>query len=177
MVYRWVRHEAERYGPDQVQPWYWEVWNEPDTEKWQGTPEECYKLYDFTANAVKRALPEAHVGGPASSGPGDPKAAAFLRTFLEHCVRGTNSENGQKGAPLDFISFHEKGAAAGFEIVASVHELRQKPVIVDESDIDPGATAKILDAARARRINLAGIVTWASGKPQVSVFRMLARMS
>jgi len=31
-------------------------------------------------------LPEARVGGPDSTGPANPKAAEFLRLFLEHCA-------------------------------------------------------------------------------------------
>ena len=67
--------------------WYWEVWNEPDISYWHGTPEEYDKLYDYAAAAVKRALPSAKVGGPATTGPSSAKAAAFLRQFLEHCAR------------------------------------------------------------------------------------------
>ena len=57
LVYQWVRHEVEKYGRSEVESWYWEVWNEPDIAYWHGTPEEYDKLYDYTAEAVKRALP------------------------------------------------------------------------------------------------------------------------
>ena len=30
LVYQWVKHSVEKYGKEQVQSWYWEVWNEPD---------------------------------------------------------------------------------------------------------------------------------------------------
>jgi xylan 1,4-beta-xylosidase len=153
LVYRWVRHCVERYSNAEVQSWYWEVWNEPDIGYWQGTPEEYHKLYDYAADAVKRALPEAQVGGPHSTGPANPKAAEFLRKFLEHCARGTNYATGKPGAPLDFVAFHAKGnpqvieghvrmgiaqhlksIAKGFEIVSSFPEHRDKPVILGESD-------------------------------------------
>ena len=42
--------------------------------------------------------------------PGNPKAAAFFRQFLEHCLSGKNDATGKAGAPLDFISFHAKGS-------------------------------------------------------------------
>jgi xylan 1,4-beta-xylosidase len=153
LVYRWVRHSMDRYGKPEVQSWYWEVWNEPDISYWQGTPEEYYRLYDYATDAIKRALPEARVGGPHSTGPQSPKAAEFLRRFLEHCARGTNYATGRKGAPLDYIAFHPKGSprlvdgrlrmgiarqlqsvAKGFEIVASFPEFRKTPVILGESD-------------------------------------------
>ena len=65
LIYQWVRHSIERYGKDEVVTWAWEVWNEPDISYWQSTPEEYYKLYDYTVDAVRRALPEARVGDAA----------------------------------------------------------------------------------------------------------------
>lgn len=153
LVYEWVRHAVRRYGADEVAAWYWEVWNEPDISYWRGTPEEYLKLYDFTADAVKRASPAARIGGPHSTSPSNPRAAAFLRDFLEHCIHGRNFATGAIGSPLDYVSFHAKGApkirgesvqmgmarqardvSRGFEIVASFRELRGKPVIIGESD-------------------------------------------
>ena len=55
----------------EVESWLWEVWNEPNIGYWKGTPEEYHKLYDYSADAVKRALPTARVGGPDSTGPGE----------------------------------------------------------------------------------------------------------
>ena len=153
LVYQWVRHSVERYGRQQVESWWWELWNEPDIGYWQGLPEEYNKLYDYTADAVKRALPSARVGGPSTTNPGSPKAAAFLRQFLEHCLKGRNAVTGKSGAPLDFISFHAKGAPqvvdgriqmgtavelrhvdAGYQIVASYPSLKNLPIIVSEWD-------------------------------------------
>jgi xylan 1,4-beta-xylosidase len=110
LIFKWVRHEIERYGEAEVGSWYWEVWNEPDGAYWLASPEEYCKLYDFTADAVKRAFPVARIGGPHSTGPAGEKAAAFLRAFLEHCVHGTNYATGKTGAPLDYIGFHAKGS-------------------------------------------------------------------
>lgn len=153
LIYQWVRHSVERYGAREVESWYWEVWNEPNISYWRGSAEEYHKLYDYTADAVKRALPVARIGGPHSTGPGSPKAAEFLRALLEHCLRGKNYATGKTGAPLDYIGFHAKGSpkvvddrvqmaiqkqamdvARGFEVVASFPELRNKPVIIGESD-------------------------------------------
>ncbi len=153
LIYRWVRHSVERYGRKEVERWNWEVWNEPNIGYWHGTLEEYCKLYDYTADAVKRALPSARVGGPATTGPASPRAAAFLQGFLKHCVSGTNSVTGKTGAPIDFISFHAKGRTRiadghvqmdigqnlrdidrGFAIVASFPKLRKLPVIISESD-------------------------------------------
>ncbi len=155
LVHQWVRHCVARYGEAAVAQWYWEVWNEPNIGYWHGTPEEYYKLYDYAADAVKRALPSARVGGPHSTSPRSGGAARFLRNFLEHCLHGTNFVTGQTGSPLDYVGFHAKGdpkyvdghvrmglspqlqdVNRGFEIVASFPELKGKPVIIGESDPD-----------------------------------------
>jgi xylan 1,4-beta-xylosidase len=153
VVFQFVRHLRERYGDAEVKTWLWEVWNEPDIEYWKGTPQEYFKLYDFSVDAVLRALPEARVGGPDSTGPANPKAAEFLRSFLDHCARQPNYVTGKVGSRLDFISFHPKGAPKwqsdhvqmgiarqlaaieqGFRIVASFPEWRHTPIILGESD-------------------------------------------
>jgi xylan 1,4-beta-xylosidase len=153
LIFAWVRHSVDRYGERAVRGWDWEVWNEPDIGYWHGTAAEYDQLYDYTAAAVKRAFPSARIGGPASTGPANSKAAAFLRQFLEHCVRGSNAATGQTGAPLDFISFHAKGrpqltdgrllmglaqelkdVAAGFEIVGAFPPFRNLPIVLSEAD-------------------------------------------
>jgi xylan 1,4-beta-xylosidase len=162
LVYQWVRHCIERYGRDEVASWFWEVWNEPDIAYWQSTPEEYHKLYDYTADAVKRALPQIRIGGPTSTGPGSDRAAKFLRDFLEHTVRGKNYATGKTGSPLDFVSFHAKGRPKvvgdhvqmgsefqlrdidrGFEIVASFPELKKLPIIIGESDPEGCAACSV----------------------------------
>jgi xylan 1,4-beta-xylosidase len=152
LVYRWVRHSVERYGAGEVETWWWEVWNEPNIGYWQGTQDEYFKLYDYAADAVKRALPHARIGGPTTTGPRWEQAADWLRAFLEHCRSGTNHVTGETGSPLDFISFHAKGApeevdghvrmdmgaqladvASGFEIVVD-SGFPHLPVIIGEAD-------------------------------------------
>lgn len=153
LVYQWVIHSIERYGKEEVETWYWELWNEPNINYWMGTTEEYLKLYDYTADAVKRALPTSIMGGPHSTGPAHPDAAAFLRTFLDHCLEGKNFVTGEKGSPLDFIAFHAKGSpkfidgsirmdlgkqlrdiSSGFEIVASYPAYKHLPIVIGESD-------------------------------------------
>jgi len=153
LIYQWVRHCVEKYGPEQVSSWYWEVWNEPDIFYWHGTPEEYDKLYDYAAAAVKRALPSARIGGPATTGPSSPRAAAFLRQFLEHCDHGVNFASGTAGAPLDFITYHAKGRPSvveghvrmgiskhaqdvdeGYKIVHSFPKFGNLPIVLSESD-------------------------------------------
>jgi xylan 1,4-beta-xylosidase len=152
LVYEWVKHSVGRYGKEEVKSWYWEVWNEPNIGYWQGSQNEYFKLYDFAADAVRRALPDARIGGPSTTGPRWDKAAAYLENFLKHCAQGTNYATGKKGSPLDFISFHGKGspkfidghvqmnmapqlqdATRGFEIVKA-SPFPQLPILITEFD-------------------------------------------
>nr|WP_240347984.1 beta-xylosidase [Longitalea arenae] len=153
LVYEWVKHCVNRYGKKEVESWYWELWNEPNGGYWKGDVKDYCKLYDYTADAVKRALPTARIGGPHVTGPSGKGAAEFLKKFLTHCISDTNAVSGTIGAPLDFIAFHAKGApkivnnhvrmgisnqlrdiSNGFEIVASFKEWRHLPIVIGESD-------------------------------------------
>ena len=145
-------HLVERYGKETVLQWYFEVWNEPDIDYWHTTPEEYWKLYDYAVAGVRTALPGAKVGGPASTGPGRPKAYTFLNNFLEHVNSGKSAANG-KPIPMDFISFHAKGmptikdgkvtmginreladADKGFELIAKYPRFKNLPIIISEAD-------------------------------------------
>jgi len=149
LVFQWVNHCVIRYGRAEVATWYWEVWNEANGSYWKAKPAEFHKLHDYAIAGVRRALPEARVGGPDAAGAG----GQWTRDFLEHCLHGTNYATGQIGTPLDFVAFHAKGAptftnghvrmgmaeqlramAAGFRIVRSYPELKNIPIIIGESD-------------------------------------------
>ncbi len=145
-------HLVERYGKDEVLRWYFEVWNEPDIDYWHSSPEDYWKLYDYSVAGVRKALPRAKVGGPASTSPGREKANIFLKNFLEHVNSGRSAATGGM-IPLDFISFHAKGSPVihdgvvtmglnreltdvekGFSLVAGFPRFRNLPIILSEAD-------------------------------------------
>jgi xylan 1,4-beta-xylosidase len=147
-------HMAERYGAKTVSTWYWEVWNEPNGEYyWKGTQEEYNKLYDYAVAGVRKAIPNALVGGPATTGPGPRgNASAYLEDFLAHCAKNKSDATGGP-IPLDFISFHVKGspnvisnhvqmgldrelnnASAGFDIINKFPQFVKLPIILSEAD-------------------------------------------
>jgi xylan 1,4-beta-xylosidase len=155
LVRQWVRHSVERYGREEVESWWWQVWNEPDIGYWRGTSQEYLKLYDYAADGLKQALPTARIGGPHVTGPNGARTQQILRDFIEHCLRGTNYATGKVGSPLDYVGFHAKGAPRvmkgeghvrmgvsnqlraidnGFRIAASFPEIATLPVIIGESD-------------------------------------------
>jgi xylan 1,4-beta-xylosidase len=149
LVYQWAKHCLDRYGRDEVKAWYWQTWNEANIAYWQGTREEFFKLHDYAVAGVRRALPTARVGGPDSAGSG----GDWTRAFIEHCLRGQNHATHRVGTPLDFVSFHAKGAPKqvdghvrmgiaeqlrtideALRIVASYPELKDTPIIIGECD-------------------------------------------
>ena len=163
LIRKFTQHLVDRYGRQQVSTWYFEVWNEPDIIYWHGTPEEYFKLYDYAVAGVRTVLPNAKVGGPASTGPSGAKSSAFLESFLEHCSHDKSAADG-KPIPLDFISFHPKGrtvlvdghvrmgisneleaAQTGFQIVAKHPQYRNLPIILSEADPEGCAACSIKD--------------------------------
>jgi len=149
LVHQWAKHCVEKYGRDEVERWHWETWNEPNIGYWKGTPQEFQKLHDYAIDAVRRALPTARAGGPDCAGNG----GRWMRDFLDHCLHGTNHATGKVGTPLDFVSFHAKGAPVytnghvrmgiaaqlreidqGFALIASYPELKNTPIVIGESD-------------------------------------------
>jgi len=97
-----TEHFTERYGADEVKTWYFEVWNEPNLSPgfWTGTQEEYFKLYKYTAQAVKSINKEYRVGGPGTAG------AAWEPEMIEYCHKNN--------VPIDFISTHAYGVRQGF---------------------------------------------------------------
>ncbi len=151
-------HMLQRYGRAEVSQWYWEVWNEPNISYWHGTREDYFKLYDFAVAGIRSALPEARVGGPATTSPRSKGAADYLDAFLHHVANDKSFANHQP-IPLDFISFHAKGsptlikatsavpehvrmslakeltdADKGFALIASYPQFRKLPIILSEAD-------------------------------------------
>jgi xylan 1,4-beta-xylosidase len=162
-------HCLKRYGAGRVGEWMWELWNEPDIFYWRGTPAQFHHLYDVTAAAVRAVLPEARVGGPATTGGLAGDGPAWLRGFLAHCAA--------VHAPLDFVSFHTKGAhfrplrvygplggdppirdspssltmlreiRAGLRAVTSIPAFAGLPCVVDECDASVPAHMGVYDNA------------------------------
>ena len=57
-IQKFVRFLLNRYGKEEVETWFFEVWNEPDlkTPFFDGTQEDYFRLYEITAKAVKAVM-------------------------------------------------------------------------------------------------------------------------
>jgi xylan 1,4-beta-xylosidase len=97
MMAAFARHLVERYGIEEVSQWYFEVWNEPNIDFWNGVPKQAtyFELYDHTARAIKGVNSRLRVGGPSTA------QAAWADKFIAHCV--------EMNVPVDFVSTHVYG--------------------------------------------------------------------
>ncbi|HKM92384.1 MAG TPA: hypothetical protein VJY41_01895 [Prolixibacteraceae bacterium] len=102
LVQNLVQHFTDRYGEDEVEKWYFEVWNEPNLSPgfWTGTMDDYFKLYEYSARAVKKVNADYPVGGPGTAG------AAWETEMIDFCVKNK--------VPLDFISTHSYGVNQGY---------------------------------------------------------------
>jgi xylan 1,4-beta-xylosidase len=93
LISRLVSHWVDRYGIDEVREWFFEVWNEPNLKSfWTGTQRDYFKLYRYTAEAIKKVDASLRVGGPATA------KSEWIEEFVDFCER--------RNLPADFISTH-----------------------------------------------------------------------
>jgi xylan 1,4-beta-xylosidase len=102
LIFKLVKHYQERGAGIQ----YWEVANEPDIGEDGGCPyrfkpDSYVRYYQHTIQAIRRADPQARVGGPALASSRSP----ILPALLDFCA--TNS------LPLDFVSWHIYSSSPG----------------------------------------------------------------
>ena len=94
LIAAFAQHLVARYGVDEVSQWYFEVWNEPNIDFWNGIPRQqsYFELYAHTARSLKSVSPRLRVGGPATA------AAQWIPQFLAYAAK--------EHVPVDFVSTH-----------------------------------------------------------------------
>jgi len=93
LIKKLVRHWVDRYGLEEMKRWEFEVWNEPNLHNfWTGTQREYFKLYRYTAEAIKSVDSSLSVGGPATA------KNEWIEEFRDFCERNK--------VPVNFISTH-----------------------------------------------------------------------
>lgn len=135
LVYETVQHLAERYGAQEIQSWYFEVWNEPDLFEhfWVEDPRqpgqtllsEYLKLYDFTVDGALAANDRIKIGGPAIAG---------WPYVLEGLIHHVGAKQGSRPGRLDFISFHRYGEVEG-DIIEPSQQLLKKALAADDKKV------------------------------------------
>jgi xylan 1,4-beta-xylosidase len=94
LIKHFVQHLVDRYGIEEVAQWYFEVWNEPNIDFWNGIPRQrsYFDLYAHTAADLKGVSARLRVGGPATA------AASWVSDFLKYTA--------ENHVPVDFVSTH-----------------------------------------------------------------------
>ena len=117
LVTAFLNHLMTRYGKPEVESWYFEVWNEPNIDFWDGEPKEqtYYAFYDVTARAVKAVDARLRVGGPATA------QAAWVDRFIAHCT--------QNHVPFDFISTHVYGNEKSEDVFGKHIDISQRDMV------------------------------------------------
>ena len=93
LIEHFVSHCVERYGEREVAEWLFEVWNEPNLRIfWSGTQRDYFRLYRYTADAIKKVSNSFKVGGPATA------KSEWIEDFVDFCERND--------VPADFVSTH-----------------------------------------------------------------------
>lgn len=93
LIERFVSHAVERYGVREMREWFFEVWNEPNLKQfWSGSRLDYFRLYRYTADALKKISPSSKVGGPATA------KSEWIEEFVDFC--------GRNDVPADFVSTH-----------------------------------------------------------------------
>ena len=94
LIRHFGQHLVDRYGIDEVAQWYFEVWNEPNIDFWNGIPRDksYFELYAHTARTLKQVNARMRVGGPATA------AAHWIPEFLKYMA--------DNRVPVDFVSTH-----------------------------------------------------------------------
>ena len=139
-----IRFLLDRYGAEEVESWYFEVWNEPDLGCFfAGTQKDYFKLYEATARAVKSVDERLRVGGPSTS------ACKWIPAFLTFCE--TNK------VPCDFVSTHHyPGDAFGnFINLANVKHMFSSAMsaVKNHTDLSDAMTDMFFLPEDARRWN------------------------
>jgi xylan 1,4-beta-xylosidase len=124
------KHLVDRYGKAEVEKWYFEVWNEPNIDFWDGRPAQdtYFDLYDETARSLKRVDDKVRVGGPATA------QAAWVDAFIAHCI--------SKHVPFDFVSTHVYGNDTSKDVLGTDEKIARR-------DLVARAEKKVFDQVKA----------------------------
>ena len=130
LIRAFVTHLIDRYGKNEVEHWYFEVWNEPNIDFWDGVPKQqtYFALYDETAKAIKGVDSKLRVGGPATA------QAAWVDAFLAHCT--------QNHVPFDFVSTHVYGNDTSQDVFGRSEQIARRDMVAR-------AAKKVFDQVKA----------------------------
>ncbi len=98
------RQLVRQYGFETANRWRFRMGTEcQGKERFSGTQEQYFELYDYAAAAVKRVLPGAQFGPFNLAGSPDSGNVSYY-ALAAHCLNEPNRATGKVGTPLDFAA-------------------------------------------------------------------------
>lgn len=146
-----VLHLIDRYGAAEVSTWFFEVWNEPNLKYFfAGTQEDYFRLYQATANVIKKVEPGLRVGGPATS------ADSWIKEIIAFCR--------ETGTPLDFITTHHYPSDDPFALKEGTNEEKEDPMdeierLMASPEVDMKKVAELVVGLHKKEEYIRGMLT------------------
>ncbi|KAA3614820.1 MAG: T9SS C-terminal target domain-containing protein [Calditrichaeota bacterium] len=111
--YNWAKYFNTKYGITSF-----EIWNEPDYgEFFSGSKSEYFEMYKYAVKGIKRAVPDARVGGPALAENPDNWIGPMLDFIIDNNL------------PIHFVSYHAQDNRDGFDDKGSKYHNRYKDIL------------------------------------------------
>lgn len=125
LVEDFIKHLMGRYGKEEVDSWYMEIWNNPNVAGmyWYEGDEKYFYFYENTCNVIKKVSNKIKVGGPSiaitpSIDNGNYSRQWILR-FFDYLEK--------TGTEIDFFSIHSFPIGPGEDDKNIIHDkLRYK---------------------------------------------------
>ena len=172
---------------------YYEIWNEPDGDYWQGSEIEYFQFFKATLLAIKSNHPNAKVGGPTVSNFrttfGLPFTGGYLSPAqLDSTIIGRVIDScAVWNAKLDFVSWHkfeltlhaiememdylnEKLVNSGHGIVPFIVSEWNLPWNYRETDIDPAFMINYVEALNQHNVSGQMVAAWQDFEQGTSEF-------
>lgn len=100
LITNFISHLIDRYGIEEVESWYFEVWNNPDLNIfWPNSKEKYFEFFKSTLNSIKTISKSIKVGGPSGN-------SAFKKDYYNMWIRDLYSYLSSNKYNLDFFSTH-----------------------------------------------------------------------
>ncbi|MGL6104611.1 GH39 family glycosyl hydrolase [Romboutsia sp.] len=130
LVEKLVKHCINRYGMQEVETWYFEVWNEPDLNKIFGFDIKEYYNFFFkeTYNTIKAINKNLKVGGPSILGH-TVLVSDWMDNYINYCI--------DNNCTPDFFTFHSyplESPEIDSLLNMSINQITQSKVHIDKNE-------------------------------------------
>lgn len=148
-IQAFIYYLLNRYGSEEVEQWFFEVWNEPDMFAFfSGSKEDYFHLYEITSRAIKEADPRLKVGGPATA------EDKWIPEFIEYCEKNH--------IPLDFISTHNYPGDEIGEIFLG--KMMLESIVGGMKNLKKMGSGNALDGCRAMMVDKSELSEYPKGQ-------------